>query len=85
MKKYGDEVGECTFHIEPTGLLWRTTQLTGLCANQHTVMYVRTSYVYMYGKNTFMYHRAGNIGGQLYLVDWQISCHTANIKSANIA
>ena len=28
---------------------------------------------------------AGNIGGELYLADWQIPCHTANIKSANIA
>ena len=26
-----------------------------------------------------------NIGGELYLADWRISCHTANIKSANIA
>ena len=25
------------------------------------------------------------IAGELYLADWQISCHTANIKSANIA
>ena len=30
-------------------------------------------------------YTAGNIGGELYLVDWQFSCHTANIKSANIA
>ena len=27
----------------------------------------------------------GNIGGELTLVDWQISWHTAIIKSANIA
>ena len=31
------------------------------------------------------YRIAGNIGGELYLADWRISCHTANIKSANIA
>ena len=30
------------------------------------------------------YRIAGNIGRKLYLVDWRISCHTANIKSANI-
>ena len=24
-------------------------------------------------------------GGELYLVDWRFSCHTANIKSVNIA
>ena len=27
---------------------------------------------------------ARNIGGELYLADWQFSCHTANIKSVNI-
>ena len=32
-----------------------------------------------------MYRIAGNIGGELYLADWRFSCHTANIKSANIA
>ena len=32
-----------------------------------------------------IYRIAGNIGGELYLADWQFSCHTANIKSANIA
>ena len=31
------------------------------------------------------YRIAGNIGRELYLADWWISCHTANIKSANIA
>ena len=33
---------------------------------------------------TCMYRIAGNIGRKLYLADWQISCHTANVKSANI-
>ena len=33
----------------------------------------------------FSYRIAGNIGGELYLADWRFSCHTANIKSANIA
>ena len=32
-----------------------------------------------------IYCIAGNIGGELYLADWQISCHTTNIKSTNIA
>ena len=31
------------------------------------------------------YRIAGNIGGELYLADWRFPCHTANIKSANIA
>ena len=31
-----------------------------------------------------IYGIAGNIGGELYLADWRISCHTTNIKSANI-
>ena len=35
--------------------------------------------------NTCVYRIAGNIGGELYLADWRVSCHTANIKSANIA
>ena len=32
-----------------------------------------------------LYCIAGNISGELYLADWWISCHTTNIKSANIA
>ena len=28
---------------------------------------------------------AGTIGGELYLANWRISCHTTNIKSTNIA
>ena len=31
------------------------------------------------------YRIPGNIGRELYLADWRISCHTTNIKSANIA
>ena len=45
-------------------------------------------YVYVHGivetSILYMYHIAGNIGGELYLADWRISCHTVNIKSANI-
>ena len=33
----------------------------------------------------YIYRIAGNIGGELYLADWRISCHAANIKSANCA
>ena len=32
-----------------------------------------------------VYRKAGNIGGEVYLADWRFSCHTANIKSTNIA
>ena len=32
-----------------------------------------------------LYRIAGIIGGELYLADWRFSCHTANIKSTNVA
>ena len=42
--------------------------------------YTYCTYMYMYeAHNTCVYRIAGNIGRELYLADWQVSCHTANI------
>ena len=69
------ECTNCTSHIHVDFLV------NFLCTTQNTFSRIEMVNHTAQG----LYRIAGNIGGELYLADWRISCHTANIKSVNIA
>ena len=59
--------------------------MSSLTMGFHGKHLAKYMYMYMYERGIEFYRIAGNIGGELYLADWQFSCHTANIKSANLS